>query len=220
MIFIPGGLFKIGSPKGAGRDSERPQFDVTVPDFYLGKFLITQAQWQAVTGKNPSRFNDDPALPVENISWNDAKVFCEKLAQVTGKAYRLPSESEWEYACRAGTTGDHAGDPDELAWHWKNSDNKTHPIGQKQPNAFGLYDMHGNVWEWCRDVWHGNYNGAPTDGSAWLSGGDRNFRVVRGGSWYSNEFNCRSASRDRFDPRTLNNNLGVRVVVSAGTLTP
>jgi formylglycine-generating enzyme required for sulfatase activity len=220
MIFVPGGSFKMGSAEGVGYDDERPQHDVNVPGFYIGKFQITQAQWEAVMGKNPSYFKGDPALPVENISWNDAKEFCEKLAKMTGKAYRLPSEAEWEYACRAGTTGDHAGELDVMAWYSKNSGSKTHPVGQKHPNAFGLYDMHGNVWEWCEDVWHSDYKGAPTDGSAWLSGGDSSYRVVRGGSWNNDEDNCRSARRLRIEPGDRINNLGVRVVVSARTLTP
>jgi formylglycine-generating enzyme required for sulfatase activity len=138
---------------------------------------------------------------------------------MTGKAYRLPSEAEWEYGCRAGTTGDYAGDLDAMAWYFKNSGSKTHPVGQKQPNAFGLYDMHGNVWEWCEDVWHGNYKDAPTDGSAWLSGTDSSDRVVRGGLWGSYDDDCRSACRYKSGPSNHIVNLGVRVVVSATTLT-
>jgi formylglycine-generating enzyme required for sulfatase activity len=218
MIFVPGGVFKMGSPKGNGRDDERPQHDVTVPGFYVGKYQITQAQWEAVMGKNPSHFKGDPALPVENISWDDAKKFCEKLAQMTGKAYRLPSEAEWEYACRAGTTSDHAGDLGAMAWYLDNSGGKTHPVGQKQPNAFGLYDMHGNVWEWCEDVRHNNYKYAPIDGSAWLGRGNPS-RVVRGGSWDNDAGDCRSAYRSRRELGALNRYLGVRVVVSARTLT-
>jgi formylglycine-generating enzyme required for sulfatase activity len=215
MIFVPGGSFKMGSPEGVGRDNERPQHDVTVPGFYIGKFQITQAQWEAVMGKNPSSFKGDPDLPVENVPWNDAKQFCEKLAQMTGNAYRLPSEAEWEYACRAGTTGDYAGDLDAMAWYRDNSGSKTHPVGQKQPNAFGLYDMHGNVWEWCEDVLHDSYNEAPTDGSAWLSGGDSTYRMLRGGSYFGYAGHCRSAYRIVVDARLINRNVGLRVCVSA-----
>lgn len=215
MIYVPGGSFKMGSPKGEGDDNERPQRDVTVPGFFIGKCQITQAQWQAVMGKNPSSFKGDPALPVENISWNDAKDFCEKLAKMTGKAYRLPSEAEWEYACRAGTTGDYAGELDAMAWYRKNAEGKTHSVGQKQHNAFGLYDMHGNVWEWCEDVWHDNYKDAPTDSSAWLSGGNSSLRVLRGGSWFYFGWLCRSAIRNRIGAGVRIFYIGFRVVVSA-----
>jgi formylglycine-generating enzyme required for sulfatase activity len=219
MIFVPGGSFKMGSPEGKGYPVEWPQHDVTVPGFFIGKFQITQAQWQAVMGNNPSHFKGDPALPVENILWKDSKRFCAKLEKMTGKAYHLPSEAEWEYACRSGTTGSYAGDLDAMAWYEKNSGNKTHPVGQKRPNAFGLYDMHGNVCEWCEDVWHGNYEDAPTDGSSWLSG-DSSQRVVRGGSWDSIALICCSAFRGGFDYSVRDHSLGVRVVVSARTLTP
>ena len=236
MIFIPGGVFKMGSGVGIGHDNEWPQRDVTVPSFYIGKYQITQAQWEAVMGANPSYFKGDHASPVENISGNDAKKFCEKLSKMAGKAYRLPSEAEWEYACRAGTTGDYAGDLDAMAWYDKNSGGKTHPVGQKRPNAFGLYDMHGNVWEWCEDYWKDNYNDAPTDGSSWSIEMDfslfRYNRVIRGGSCNLNKDSCRSASRGVaglsnhtpfviIDPSgNANYCIGVRVVVSARTLTP
>jgi formylglycine-generating enzyme required for sulfatase activity len=218
MIFVPGGSFRMGSSTGKGLDDERPQHDVIVPDFYIGKYQITQAQWEAVMNKNPSHFTYDLALPVENVSWNDAKQFCEKLSKMMSKAYRLPSEAEWEYACRAGTTGDYAGDLDAMAWHWNNSSGKTHPVGQKQPNAFGIYDMHGNVWEWCEDVWHANYDGAPTDNSAWLRNGASSGRVVRGGSWDYNKSVCRSAKRNYYYPPDAHYvNIGFRVVVGART---
>jgi formylglycine-generating enzyme required for sulfatase activity len=216
MIFVPGGTFKMGAPKGKGNDGERPQHDVTVPDFYIGKYPITQAQWKATMGKNSSHFKGDPTLPVEIVLWNDAKKFCEMISQITGKAYRLPSEAEWEYACRAGTTGDYAGDLDAMAWYSNNSGGKTHPVGRKQPNAFGLYDMHGNVWEWCEDVWHANYDGAPVDGSPWLSGGS-SYRMLRGGSWGVNSVYCRSAHRYNNAPGNSNNNLGFRIVVGLQT---
>lgn len=214
MVYLPGGKFMMGSEK---YDSEKPPHEVTIPAFYIGKFQITQAQWKAVMGDKvkPDFKGDD--LPMESVSWEDAKEFCQKLQQLTKKAYRLPTEAEWEYACRAGTSGDYAGNLDEMAWYGSNSDNKTHPVGRKKPNAFGLYDMHGNVWEWCEDVWHDSYKGAPTDGSAWLSGGDSSLRVLRGGSWLNNRGNCRSAHRGRIEPGNRNVNVGFRVVVSSRT---
>jgi formylglycine-generating enzyme required for sulfatase activity len=197
MVYVTGGSFLMGSPENeAGRYSwEGPQHRVTVQDFYIGKYEVTQAQWRAVMGNNPSRFKGDN-LPVETVSWNDAKEFCRKLSQMTGKEYRLPTEAEWEYACRAKTTGAYAGDLDAMAWYSKNSDSKTHPVGQKQPNAFRLYDMHGNVWEWCEDQWHDNYNGAPNDGRAWVDiSASVSNRVNRGGGCTDVAVDCRSADR-------------------------
>src|SRR5436853_7544725 len=137
----------------------------------MGKYEVTQAQSEAVMGSNPSKFQGAD-LPVESVSWNDVQKFIQILNSHSRKySYRLPTEAEWEYACRAGTAGDYAGKLDSMMWYGENSGGKTHPVGQKQSNAFGLYDMHGNVWEWCEDWYHENYNGAPTDGSTWLSGG-------------------------------------------------
>ena len=227
MVYVPGGKFTMGSSDG--RDSEKPPHPVTVPNFYMGKFQVTQAQWQAVMGKNPSTFKGDD-LPVECVMWNDAQSFCQQLSQMTGKAYRLPTEAEWEYACRAGT---------ETAFAFGNSlsseqanfdgDNrgsgegvyrrKTTPVGSFQPNAFGFHDMHGNVWEWCEDVWHENYNDAPDNGSAWVQGGNQKQkrRVQRGGSWYDSSRDCCSASRyDHFRGSEVHQ-FGFRVVVSART---
>jgi formylglycine-generating enzyme required for sulfatase activity len=215
IIFVPGGAFKMGSPEAIDYYYERPSHDVTVSGFYIGKYPITQAQWKAAMGNNPSYFKGDLALPVEHVSWNDAKQFCEKLSKITGKKYRLPSEAEWEYSCRAGTVEDYAGDLDAMAWYRDNSGSRIHPVGQKQPNAFGLYDMHGNIWEWCEDVWHDNYYGAPTDGSAWLSGGDSTNRVVRGGSWYYDGVGCRSAYRGFNPPIARISIIGFRIVVAA-----
>ena len=166
----------------------KPVHRVTIKNgFYMGKYEVTQAQWQAVMGNNPSRFKTCGSnCPVDSVSWNDAQNFIKKLNETTdGFEYRLPSEAEWEYACRAGTRGDYyAADLNSIAWYVANSDKKTHPVGGKNPNAFGLYDMSGNVWEWCQDWYHGNYQGAPSDGSAWLGGAKRQYPVVRGGSWY------------------------------------
>lgn len=219
MVYVPGGKFLMGSPKGVGGDSERPQHEVKVPSFYIGKFQITQAQWKAVMGEKlkPGFTGDD--LPMESVSWEDAKEFCKKLTQMTNKAYRLPSEAEWEYACRAGTTGDYAGKLDEMAWYRGNADGKTHPVGQKKPNAFGLYDMHGNVLEWCEDVENVDYRykNPPIDGLPWLNEGNSGRRVVRGGSWDSYPGLCRSASRGGRDPAYHFVLFGFRVVVSAQT---
>ena len=183
----------------------------------MGKYEVTQAQWQQVMGDNPSEFKNCDQCPVENMSWDDAQEFIKRLnARNDGYKYRLPTESEWEYACRAGTTGDYAGDLDEMAWWGGNADSKTHPVGQKQPNAFGLYDMHGNVLEWVEDWFHDNYNRAPTDGSAWLSGGEQKFRVLRGGSsLYNIALGLRSANRDGYTPDHRDKDIGFRVVAVA-----
>ena len=194
LILVPAGSFMMGSE--SGKADEKPRHEVTISQpFYMGKYEVTQAQWQAVMGSNPSNFKGDN-LPVEQVSWDDAIAFIARLnAQKDGYSYRLPTEAEWEYACRAGTTGDYAGDLDAMAWYDKNSGSKTHDVGTKLPNAFGLFDMHGNVWEWCQDWYHDSYNGAPADGSAWLSGGEQKYRVLRGGSWDSDAANLRSAYR-------------------------
>jgi formylglycine-generating enzyme required for sulfatase activity/tRNA A-37 threonylcarbamoyl transferase component Bud32 len=193
---------------------EKPQHQVTIREgFYMGKYEVTQAQWQKVMRNNPSTIKNCDQCPVDNISWDDAQEFIKKLnAKNDGYTYRLPSEAEWEYACRAGTTGDYAGDLDSMAWYYKNSGNETHPVGQKQPNAWGLYDMHGNVEEWCEDIWHESYNGAPTDGSVWISGGDPSRQVLRGGSWFSVAVDLRSAFRLRGGPRSHGSFNGFRVV--------
>jgi formylglycine-generating enzyme required for sulfatase activity len=171
-------------------------------------------------GHNPSGFTGNANKPVENVSWNDARAFCQKLSRKTGKKYRLPSEAEWEYACRAGTTtryffGDNANQLEQYAWFWGSSNSGTHPVGQIKPNPWGLYDLYGNIWEWCEDGWHKYYKGAPVDGTAWNDNHVQSQRrVIRGGSWGNNPQNCRSASRlyDNFDRRHYNN--GFRVVVS------
>ncbi|NEP77845.1 MAG: SUMF1/EgtB/PvdO family nonheme iron enzyme [Okeania sp. SIO3B3] len=213
MVYIPGGSFLMGSPENEeGREkNESPQHEVTLQPFYMSKYPITQQQYQAMMGNNLSNFKGENR-PVETVSWHDAIEFCKKLSRKTGKIYRLPSESQWEYACRAGTTTPfYFGETitSELvnydgnypyAYAPKDKYRKeTTDVGSFPPNAFGLYDMHGNVWEWCEDIWHGNYNGAPTDGSAWETEGDSNIRMLRGGSWYYNSRGCRSARRSYYD---------------------
>jgi formylglycine-generating enzyme required for sulfatase activity len=189
---------------------------------------VTQEQWQAVMGNNPSHFKDDKR-PVECVSWNDANSFCQKLSVLTETVYRLPSEAEWEYACRAGTTtkwwfGDSGNELEKYAWYDKNAGvkllffgGKTMPVGQKPANPFGLCDMHGNVWEWCEDVWHEHYYGAPSDASVWLIGGDQLGRVVRGGSWVFNLRFLRSAVRNGLNADVTSDSLGFRVVSSVGS---
>ena len=209
MVAIPGGSFVIGSPNTeAGRSkTEGPQRTVNISPFFIGKYEVTQEQYQAVVGNNPSWFKN-AKRPVEKVSWHDAVEFCRKLSQKTGKTYRLPSEAEWEYACRAGTTTPfYFGDtiaPDLVNYDGNNPygsapkgtyRKQTTDVGSFPPNAFGLYDMHGNVWEWCSDKWHDNYNGVPTDGSSWETRTSK-YRVRRGGSWYDNAVYCRSAFRN------------------------
>jgi len=204
MVSLPAGKFLMGSSES---NDEKPQHQVKVNSFAIGKYPVTQAQYQAVMGSNPSRFKNNPQNPVEQVSWNDAQAFCQKLSQITGKTYRLPTEAEWEYACRAGTTtryyfGDNDNQLGDYAWYDENSNSKTHPVGQKKPNGWGLYDMSGNVWEWCEDDWHSSYAGAPDDGTAWIDNDNRSQspKCLRGGSWYHGPYSCRSASRDWYNP--------------------
>ena len=217
LLAIPGGTFWMGQTDAERRllkergwwdkyfNCERPRHQVTVAPFYIGKYPVTQAQWQAVMGENPSHFKGADR-PVEEVSWNECQKFVQKLnatVETHGRAslqFRLPTEAEWEYACRAGSEtiysfGDDPAQLGDYAWYNGNSGDETHPVGQKSPNAFGLYDLHGNVWEWCVDIWHENYNGAPTDGSAWERG-DADLRVLRGGSWYHDAKILRCAVRD------------------------
>jgi formylglycine-generating enzyme required for sulfatase activity len=219
MVYIPPGRFMMGSTNGSG--DEKPVHEVTISQiFYMGRYEVTQAQWQAVMGNNPSYFKDCGGnCPVEQVSWDDAQAFINKLNEANdGFKYRLPSEAEWEYACRAGTTGDYyAGDVDDIGWYEDNSGKKTRAVGGKQPNAFGLYDMSGNVWEWCRDWHHPNYEGAPSDGSAWLSASEQRYRVLRGGSWFFSAAALRSAYRYDVTPDSRYGYVGFRVVGVART---
>ena len=213
LVLIPPGSFIMG---GEGLLDTRPIHQVTIREgFYIGRYEITQAQWQHVMGNNPSQFRKG-SNPVENVSWDDASDFINRLNEMNdGYSYRLPTEAEWEYACRAGTTGDYAGDVNKMSWYEDNSGARTHAVGQKQPNAFGLYDMHGNVWEWCLDYWHENYGDAPSDGSAWLTGGNSRERVVRSGSWNNNYKWVSSFFRYAMPPTVRGNNVGFRVVAVA-----
>jgi formylglycine-generating enzyme required for sulfatase activity len=215
MVAIPAGSFVMGSPHTEvwRFDSEGSQRTVNISPFFMGKYPVTQEQYQAVMGNNPSHFKGfikSKQLPVEEVTWNDAVEFCRKLSEKTGKTYRLPSEAEWEYACRAGTTTPfYFGEtitPDLVNYDGNHPyrsapeglyREQTTDVGSFPPNAFGLYDMHGNVWEWCSDRWHDNYNGAPTNGSSWETGTDNN-RVQRGGSWFNLAVKCRCAVRGKY----------------------
>ncbi|MDJ0903417.1 MAG: formylglycine-generating enzyme family protein [Xenococcus sp. MO_188.B8] len=245
MIAIPGGKFLMGTKDQEIERlckkykkynveyfrREKPQHEVTVQPFFMSIFLVTQGQWKAIASlpkvkrdlkPDPSKFKGDN-LPVENISWFDAVEFCQRLSKQTVQEYRLPTEAEWEYACRAGTTTPfHFGETitSDLANYRGTSTyanepsgeyrQKTTPVGSFPPNAFGLYDMHGNVWEWCQDGWHENYQGAPKDSSAWLSQKSSR-KVLRGGSWNYIPRNCRSAYRDWVNPGSTYNYGGFRV---------
>ena len=208
MVKIPAGSFMMGSNNGSG--DEKPVHKVTISQaFFMGKTEVTQAQWQAVMGNNPSNFRDCPTCPIEQVSWDDAQEFIKKLNAKGEGTYRLPTEAEWECAARAGTTGDYAGNLDSMGWYSANSDSKTHPVGTKQANAWGLYDMHGNVWEWCQD-WYGEYpSGAVTNPTGATSGSDR---VGRGGGWSGDAVFLRSANRSFNSPSYRSNRLGFRVV--------
>jgi formylglycine-generating enzyme required for sulfatase activity len=209
FVLIPAGEFLMGSP-----DIEKPQHRVTITQsFYLGVYPVTQEEYERVVETNPSLFKGDPRRPVENVSRNDAVEFCRRLSDLEDTEYRLPTEAEWEYACRAGSTsrwcfGDADAGLDEYAWYEGNSREETHPVGQKKPNAWGLYDMHGDVWEWCAD-WFDVYGETPqTDPQGPQSGSDR---VIRGGSWSSRPRGCRSSFRDGVSPEDRGGNLGFRV---------
>jgi formylglycine-generating enzyme required for sulfatase activity len=227
LVFIPGGTFIMGSPNSEAEssDDERPQHSVTVPDFYMGKYTVTQAQWEAVMGNNPSKFKNGGNFPVETVSWDQCVTFCNKLSQIVGKEVTLPSEAQWEYACRAGTkTPFHYGEtitPDLVNYDGNYTyasgrkgiyRQKTTAVGSFPPNNFGLYDMHGNVWEWCSDTWHENYNNAPVNGSAWIDENDSQYRLLRGGGWNFNPIGCRSAYRGRNASDDRYYGFGFRVV--------
>jgi|GEM_PF-2010045 len=233
LVRLPGGAFWMGSPSGSGgflrglarliedspvcdeppreegrRDDERRHV-VTVRPFAIGKYPVTQAEWQAVMGNNPSRFTGCDRCPVESVSWHDAQAYIEKLNALTGQRFRLPTEAEWEYAARAGQNTRYAGsdDIDAVAWYSENSGGQTHPVGQKQPNAFGLYDLSGNVWEWTASAYVAEY-----DGSELFSTNDANARrVFRGGSWVYTPDLVRSAYRGWSDPTSRNYSLGFRL---------
>ena len=212
MVVIPAGRFVMGSTKNA---DEQPPHTVTIRSFLMGKTEVTQEQWQTVMGSNPSKHKGS-TLPVELVTWRDAQTFIANLNQKSGQKYRLPSEAEWEYAVRAetGTEWSFGNDESKLgnyAWFSLNTAYQTEAVAQKLPNAFGLFDMHGNVSEWTQDCWHDNYVRAPTDGSAWATGCSGNYRVRRGGAWVGDPVYLRSANRYRESPVIRLNFIGFRL---------
>lgn len=213
MVFIPGGTFRMGDTFGEGNSNEKPVHTVTVSDFYIGKYEVTQKQWQEIMGSNPSYFKGDN-LPVEWVSWNDVQEFIRRLNARTGGNYRLPTEAEWEYAARGGNKSrgykySGSNEVDAVAWYDGNSNSRTHPVGTKQPNELGLYDMSGNVWEWCQD-YYGNYSGESQINPKGPSSGQ--YRVLRGGSWLNSDVrNVRSSYRYRFNPDVCTFSYGFRL---------
>lgn len=262
MVWIPPGEFMMGSDNADADTDEKLAHHVKLTGgFYIGRFEVTQGEWQKVIGTDlraqRQKVNSSGLLkgesdkyPMYYVGWSDAQEFVQKLNQLNdGYFYRLPTEAEWEYACRAGTTGDYAGKLDALAWYANNSGegyidfeeivridpdeknyakrqeengNVSHPVGTKKPNGWGLYDMHGNVFEWVQDIYHDSYRGAPIDGTAWLAEGRRCFggsycRVLRGGSWVGRAIGVRSTSRTPAGPDVRSYNKGFRVVAVART---
>ncbi len=219
LVWCPPGTFWMGSPEDeAGHYEDETLHQVTLTrGFWIGRHPVTQSQWEEVMGGNPSYFEESGSdAPVERVSWDDAQVFCRALSQRDGREYRLPTEAEWEYACRAGSTGAWCfGDDEEklgdYAWNDENIEEQTHPVGQKKPNAWGIHDMHGNVWEWCQD-WDGAYPEGPTTDPVGPEVGSR--RVSRGG-WFIDAVYCRSATRNGFYPGLRINFMGFRVAVSS-----
>jgi formylglycine-generating enzyme required for sulfatase activity len=247
MVSIPGGTFMMGLPETeeASYDDERPQHLVTIEPFWMGEVPVTQAQYQAIMGRNPSTFQGAGRsnYPVERVNWYDAVAFCQRLSALTSLEFRLPSEAEWEYACRAGTTtpfhfgatittdlANYRGIPDKVGdqtypGHYGKGPTgayreETTEVGQFPPNRFGLYDMHGNVWEWCADHWYESYEEAPTDGSARISDNNNTNRLLRGGAWSSDPLFCRSACRSSATPGSRSYVVGFRVVSLAARALP
>ena len=217
MKYVSGDTFTMGATSEMENpyDFEKPTHQVTLSSYYIGETEVTQALWKAVMGSNPSAFKGDN-LPVEKVSWNDCQTFISKLNALTGKRFRLPTEAEWEFAARGGNQSRHtqysgSSRIDDVAWYDGNSGSKTHPVKTQQPNELGIYDMSGNVYEWCQD-WYGSYSSyAQTDPTGAGSG---SYRVIRGGSWYGSPRYCSSSNRVCITPGYLINDLGLRLVLS------
>lgn len=218
MVTVPGGTFTMGctEEQSSCDDDEKPVRQVQVSSFSIGKYEVTQDLWEAVMGKNPSKFRNCPRCPVAHVGWDEAKMFLKELNALTGERYRLPTDAEWEYAARGGPKSQAhlyvgSDDLDSVAWYDKNSGDKVHRVGQKQPNGLGLYDMSGNVWEWVEDCWNKKYPGPPADGSAWKSR-DCSRHMLRGGAWSSYPRYLRSSNRYRELSSFLRYDVGFRLV--------
>ena len=221
MVFVKGGSFMMGDQADAASSIDLPVHEVRLNNFYIAKYLVTQALWKAVLGldNSPSKFKGGNR-PVERVSWNEVQEFIKELNKISTRSYRLLTESEWEYAARGGEKSEgyeYAGSNKlkDIAWYNKNSYGETKPVGLKYPNELGIYDMSGNVLEWCEDDYHANYHGAPDDGSAWVDNPKRDSdRIIRGGSWGNNLRNCRVSYRDYSAPLSRTSKLGFRLGLS------
>ena len=218
LVIIPKGNFMMGSDD---YDTETPIHEVSMNSFRMSKYPITLQQYKCVMGADiPFHFlliSSGNNLPIISVSWHNAFVFCKRLSDIIEQNVRLPSEAQWEYACRAGNSNKYCFGDDvrqlwNHAWYDKNT-KRVCPVGLKLPNKFGLHDMHGNVWEWCEDIWHDSYDDAPTDGSAWISFGDENKAVIRGGSYCEDENNCHSATRFGEPANKIDHTIGFRIVI-------
>lgn len=217
MVYVPGGTFAMGATveqENYAVNDERPVHNVTLSNYMIGQTEVTQGLWQAVMGSNPSFFIGDDC-PVENVTWNDCQTFIQKLNSLTGQHFRLPTEAEWEYAARGGRRSIgyiYSGNNDihSIAWYTDNSSGRTHPVALKQPNELGIYDMSGNVWEWCQD-WYGSYSSSSQTNPAGVSTG--NFKVYRGGGWRRAASFCRSARRNGNAPSRSNDDIGLRLAL-------
>ena len=225
MVVVPSGAFRMGDLQGGGDSDEKPVHDVRIGySFAVGKFEVTFTEWDACVsaggcgGYRPADQGWGRGWrPVMKVSWDDAQAYVSWLSAKTGQSYRLLSEAEWEYVARAGTGTKYSWGNQFDSAKANNNGSTTRPVGSYEPNGFGLYDVHGNVWEWVEDCWHDDYNGAPTDGSAWTSGGDCSFRVLRGGAWVNYPRDLRAANRGRDGTGNRYSNYGFRL---ARTLSP
>ncbi|MFO8021481.1 MAG: formylglycine-generating enzyme family protein [Perlabentimonas sp.] len=216
MVFIKGGSFRMGDTFGDGNKEEKPVHPVTLSDYYIGKFEVTQSQWKAIMGNNPSHFSGCDECPVERVSWQDVQDFISALNELTGKKYRLPTEAEWEYAAKGGKNSREyrysgGNNINFVSWFAGNSGNKTHPVGQHKPNELGLYDMSGNVWEWTND-WFSRFTDSPKTDPKGPDEGD--FRIVKGGSWYGYVGGSRPPCRGSDDPGNRRSYIGFRLALS------